>query len=203
MGSRFCGARVEDGHVAHLHEGHVQGPRDGGRGERQAVHGGLDLLQPLLVLHPEALLLVHHEQPEVPELHVLLDEPVRADGDVHVAGGDGRDGRLQLLRRAEAREHGDLHGKPGEAVREGLEVLLHEDRGRREQRHLLAAHHRLERGAQRDLRLAVPHVAADQPVHGNGGLHVALHLFDAAKLVLRLLVGEGRLELALPVGVRG
>ena len=70
-------------------------------------------------------------------------------------------------------------GKPREALLEGLEVLLHQDRGGRQQGHLLAAHHRLEGGAQGDLGLAVAHVPADQAVHGPRALHVPLHLLDA------------------------
>ena len=41
-----------------------------------------DCLQPLLVLDAEALLLVDDDQAEVLELHVLAEQPVRADDDV-------------------------------------------------------------------------------------------------------------------------
>ena len=51
--------------------------------------------------------------------------------------------------------------------------------GRRHQnRDLFAVHHRLERGANADLRLAEAHIAADQPVHGLGAFHVGLGLTD-------------------------
>ena len=43
---------------------------------------GAHLLDALLVLHAEALLLVDDEQPEVLELHVVRQQPVRADHDV-------------------------------------------------------------------------------------------------------------------------
>ena len=110
---------------------------------------------------------------------------------------------LQLPCRAKPGEHGDRDGKPGKALAERLVVLLHEDGGGSQERHLLSAHHCLERGPQGDLGLPVPDVPADQAVHGAGGLHVLLHFLDAAQLVLGLLVGKRRLELALPVGVRG
>ena len=42
--------------------------------------------------HAEALLFVHDQQAEVAELHVLREQPVRADDDVDLAGG-------QLLQR--------------------------------------------------------------------------------------------------------
>jgi hypothetical protein len=47
-------------------------------------------------------------------------------------------------------------------------MLLREDRGRHEHRDLLVVHHGLERGADRDLGLAVAHVAADQRSIGRG-----------------------------------
>ena len=80
-------------------------------------------------------------------------------------------------------------------------VLLGQDRGRHEQHHLLAVLHRLERGAQRHLGLAVADVAADQPVHRTRRLHVGLDHLDRVALVGRLGEREGVLEVALPVGV--
>ena len=56
-------------------------------------------------------------------------------------------------------------GKRGEAVLQRLEMLERQDGRRREHRHLLAVHDRLERGAHRDLGLAVADVAAQQAVH--------------------------------------
>src|SRR3546814_20798122 len=53
---------------------------------------------------------------------------------------------------------------------------------------------RLERRAHRDLGLAVADVAADQPVHRHGALHVALDLVDGRQLVGRLVEGERVLE---------
>ncbi len=80
-------------------------------------------------------------------------------------------------------------------------MLLREDRGRHQHRHLAALLPRLEGGAHRHLGLAVADVAADQAVHRLDVLHVLLHLDDRLELVGRLLVGERRLQLALPHGV--
>ena len=98
----------------------------------------------------------------------------------------------------EPAEHLHAHREVGEAGAEGLIVLHGEHRGGHQDRHLLAVHDRLEGGAQGNLRLAVAHVAADQPVHGLGPLHVPLHVADGLELVGRLVVREGRLELLLP-----
>ena len=81
---------------------------------------------------------------------------------------------------------------------EGEQVLLGQDGRRHEDGHLLAVLDRLERGAQRDLGLAVADVADDQPVHRPPAEHVGLDLLDAARLVGRLGVREALLQLALP-----
>ena len=115
----------------------------------------------------------------------------------------GHDGRL-LLRRLEARHHLDAHREVGEAVAEGAPVLLGEDRGGHEHRHLPPALHRLEGGADGDLGLAVAHVAHEEAIHGALALHVALHVVGGLALVGRVLEQERALELPLPgaVGVR-
>ena len=112
-----------------------------------------------------------------------------------------RQRRLLLLRGAEAREHLDLHRVVGQPLGEGAPVLLGEDGGRHQHRHLLAALHRLERRPHRDLGLAVPDVADEQPVHGPRLLEVALDVLGGLPLVGRVLVEEARLELALPARV--
>ena len=53
----------------------------------------LELLEPLLVLHAEALLLVHDHQAQIAELHVLREQAVGADGDIDLAFGQIRQRR--------------------------------------------------------------------------------------------------------------
>ena len=102
---------------------------------------------------------------------------------------------------AQARDHLDLDRELGEALPEGAEVLLRQDRGRHQHHHLLAVGDGLLGGAQRDLGLAVADVAADQAVHGALGLHVRLHRVDRLELVGGLPIGEGALEHQLPLAV--
>jgi hypothetical protein len=77
-------------------------------------------------------------------------------------------------------------------------MLRGQHRGRHEHRHLGARADGLERGTQRHLRLAVTHVADDQPVHRSVLLKVGLDLVRGTKLVGRLLVGKGSFHLRLP-----
>ena len=104
--------------------------------------------------------------------------------------GEAVEHRLDFLAGTEARQLGELHRQVGEAVGEGLEVLLGQQRGRRQHGHLLAVGERDERRAQRDLGLAEADVAADEPVHRLAGDDVLDHGLDRARLVGRFLEAE-------------
>ena len=151
--------------------------------------------------HAEALLLIHHQQAQILELHVLGQQPVGSHHHVHRALLQLLQDLLLLRRGLEAAEHLHLHREAGKAIDHGGVVLLHQNRGGREHRRLLAAHHGLEDRAQGHLGLAVTHIATEQAVHDLGLLHVALDVLDGGQLVRRLLVGEVVLKLPLPGGV--
>ena len=89
--------RLDDRHVADADERHVQRPRNRRRAHRQHVDLLLELLDLLLVADAEPLLFVDHEKPEIAELDVLRQQPMRADDDVDLAGGEIGE-RLLLLR---------------------------------------------------------------------------------------------------------
>ena len=161
----------------------------------------LQLLELLLVRDAEALLLVDDQQPQVAERDVLRQQAVRADDDVDLAGAELLQRLLLLGLRPEAAHHVDVHREAGEALAQRLQVLERQHGRRRQERHLLAVHDRLEGGPHRDLGLAVADVAAEQAVHRRRDLHVALDVGDRRLLVRRQLVLEGVLELLLPVRV--
>jgi hypothetical protein len=145
----------------------------------------------LLLAHAEAVLLVDDHQAEALEDHVLLQQTVGADDDVDLALREELQGLGLLLGRLEARQLGELDRPVGEAVGEGLVVLLGEQGGRAQHHHLLAVGHRDEGGAQRDLGLAEADVAAHQAVHRAAGFHVGHHRVDGGLLVGRGLEAEG------------
>src|SRR6266540_1083994 len=195
--------RGDDGEVAHPREAHVQRARDRGRGEGEDVDELAELLQPLLVRDAEALLLVHHDEPEIREGDVGGEEPVRADEDVHLPGGRLLQHPAHLVGGLHARDRLDADRVALEPLAEAPLVLRREDGGRDEDRHLLLREHGEHGGAHRHLGLPVADVAADEPVHRGGGgrarpllLHVAEHVLDGLRLIGRLLPGELRLELA-------
>ncbi len=151
----------------------------------------------------EALLFIYNEQTEVFEAHVLLDEAVGADDDIHAAFSQAEKDLALLLRGAEAGEHLHFNREGREALVEGAVMLLGEDGGGHQDGNLFAIGDGFEGGAQGHLGLAVAHVAADQAIHGAGVLHVGLDFFDHAQLVFGLNIGEAGFQLLLPGGVGG
>ena len=83
---------------------------------RQHVDAFSQLLDALLVRDAETLLLVDDEQAEIAEVHVLREQPVRADDDLDLARGEIVERRLLLRLRAEAADHVDAHRERGEAI---------------------------------------------------------------------------------------
>ena len=63
----------------------MQGTRDGGRTQREAVDIRLHLLEPLLIFNPEPLFFVNNHQSQIFKLHVFLNHAVRTDNDIKFA----------------------------------------------------------------------------------------------------------------------
>ena len=165
--------------VAQAFERHRQRARDRRGGQRQHVDLGAQRLQRFLLAHAEAVFLVDDDQAEALELDVLLQQLVRADDDVDLAFGQRLHVLRLLLRRAKARQFGDLD-RPSSAICakrsekvwkccSASSVVGHEHRD------LLAVADRDEGGAQGDFGLAEADVAADQAVHRLARAHVVDH----------------------------
>ena len=182
--------RGDCGKVAYALERHRECARDRRGGEGQHVDFGAQRLQLLLLAHAEAVFLVDDDEAEAGEFHVFLDQPMGADDDVDATFLQALQGRSLLLGGAEAGQLGDLHGPGGEAIAELEEMLFGQQRRRHQHRHLLAAHHRHERGAQGDLRLAEADIAADQAVHRPARAHVGDDRGDGGGLIGRFLEAE-------------
>ena len=194
--------RRDDAQVAGPHQGELQRPRDGRRGQGQRVHGRPQRLELVLHRHPELLLLVDDEQTQVLPLDPLSHDGVGADQDVNLPGLERLDRLGHLLAGLEAVDVIHLDRELLEPPGEAPEMLHREDGRRHEHRHLLAVRGRLEGRPDGDLRLAESDVSANQAVHRHLLLHVFLDRLRRRQLVRRVLVHEARLELGLEVGVR-
>ncbi len=155
---RRCGNNRQIAHAAHCH---IQGAWDRRGGQGQNVDVSAHRFDALLVAHPEAVLLVDNQQPQIFPLHVALQQLVSADQNINFAFAClFKDLRL-LFGAAKTRQHLNAHRPVGEAVAEVVEVLLGEEGSRHQHRHLLVVFHRKEGGAHRHFGFAEANVTAD------------------------------------------
>src|SRR5262249_47802006 len=124
-----------------------------------------------------------------------------ADYDVDLASFEIGKRLLLLGGRAEARQHIDARWKRSEAAFEGFEMLEGKNGRGRENRDLLAVADGFKSSAHGDLGLAITDISAEEAVHGDGALHIALDIGDGGLLVLGFLKLEGVFEFALEVAV--
>ena len=188
-------------HLTDASDGKLERARDGRCGHRKHIHVGSQRLEGLLVFYSKALFLVDDDESQMLEAHGTCDEPVGPDHHVDLSLGEALDHLARLRVGLETAQRSHFDGKRCKALRERVDMLLDEQRRGTQHRHLSAVLYRLEGRAHGDLCLAKTHVAANEPVHRDGLLHVGLHLVNGAQLVRRLNKSEGLLEFALPWGV--
>ena len=150
---------------------------------------------------PEALFLIDHHQTEVLEFHIRLDQPMRADHDIHRAGLQCCHGLGLLSLSPKPRQQFHAHRILGHALGKGVEMLLSQHGGGHQHSDLFAGHHRLERRTNGHLGFAETHVPADQSVHRLVALHILLGVINCLHLIICFLIHKRRLKLALPSGV--
>ena len=189
--------RGDDREVAHAGQRQLQRARDRRRAQRQHMHFGAQLLQPLLVADAEMLLLVDDQKAEIPELDRFAEQRMGADHDIDGAVREALLDLRQFLRRDQARGLRDIDRKAAKPFGEGLGVLPRQQRRRHHDRDLLAVERDREGRAQRHLGLAEADIAADQPVHRPAAFEVLQRGIDRAKLVFGFLIGKARAELVI------
>ena len=195
------GWSLNDAHVAGPHQRELEGARNGRGTHGERVDIDFHFAQFLLHGHAELLLLVHDEQSQVAELHGLADEFVCADDDVYLAGFEVGENLFRLLGTSSPREIVHADGHALQSGGERLVVLVGQYGGGHHDGHLLGVACCLESGADGHFGLAESHIAAHQPVHGAGLLHVGLHVVSGLQLVGRILVEETGLQFVLQVRI--
>ena len=169
---------------------HRDRSRDGRGGHHQVMRIGAGLLQRRPLTHAELVLLVDHHQPELGERHVLLDDRLRADHQIDLAGGDQLQQGGTLGGRQSAGKLGaaDLAGGQHPVERQGVLPGEHFRGGH--QRRLVSVGDRQQHGVDRHDRLAAAHVPLQQPVHRHRAGHVGRNLRDRLLLARRQLERE-------------
>ena len=174
---------------------HLQRARNRSGGQGEDVQLCPQLLEAFLVLHPEPLFLINHEEAQIAKLYVLLQEAMGADDDIQGPVRESTQARFLLSRVLKATEHPHLDREGREPLRKGLKMLLSQQCGGNHDGGLLVVHDSLEDGAHGDFSLAVTYVPANKAVHGLFRFHVPSHVLDRAKLIVCLLILESGIEL--------
>src|SRR5471030_2421750 len=175
--------RSDDRQVAHARHRHVQRARNRRGSQREDVDFTAQGLELFFLTDTEAVLFVDDHLPEVFYLHIVGQQFVGADNNVDLAFGQISDGGIHFLGRLETAHHFHAHRPVGEAVAEAVVVLLGEQGGRHQNRHLATAVHGDERSTHRYFGLAETDVAADQSVHRFGREHVGAYGVDGGLLI--------------------
>jgi hypothetical protein len=87
--------------------------------------------------------------------------------------------------RTKAAQHFDAHRVIEHALPEHFEMLLSQNRGRRQHGYLFAGHDRLERGAHGHFGFPETNVATDQAIHRSRTFHVDFRINDGLHLIRR------------------
>ncbi|MPM75635.1 hypothetical protein SDC9_122629 [bioreactor metagenome] len=152
--------------------------------------------------HPETLLLVYHHQTEILERHIALKQPVGTDQNVDSSGHGTPQCFALFGRRPEPGNHLDgnrIFCKPrGKTVK----MLLCQNCGRRNHRHLKPCGDHAERGHHGHFRLAESDVTAKQAVHRVFAGKIAFDLVHRSALVNGQLESRAVLERQLLIILR-
>src|SRR4029077_13079443 len=138
------------------------------------------LFQPFLMDDPEAVFLVHDYQAQIFELDILLQQPVRSDQDIDAPLGGLWENLRYFLRGQETTYHFNTHRMIAKPMAKRLEMLLRQNRCRRQHRDLLTTLHSEKSGPHGHFSLAIADVAADQAIHRLSALHAGQGLVDGA-----------------------
>ncbi|OPZ69204.1 MAG: hypothetical protein BWY83_02050 [bacterium ADurb.Bin478] len=138
--------------------------------------------------HAEFVLFIDDQQTQILELDIGGEQAMRADDQVHLARFEPLDDLPLRSRLAKSIEHLDANRVGLQSFAEGDKMLLRQNRGRHQDRHLFTVIQSLKGGAHRHLGFAKPHIAADQPIHGNRLFHILFNILYRSELVLGLFV---------------
>ena len=152
------GRSGNDRQIAHTAHRHIQRTRNRRGGQGQDIDVGAHRLDALFMAHAEAVLFINNQQAEIAQLNVRLQQFMGADKNIDFPFRDLLEDLRLLFGATKAREHLDAHRPVGEAIAKVIEVLLGEQGGRHQHRHL---------------RFAEADIAAHQTVHRQRLTHIA------------------------------
>ena len=126
---------------------------------------------------------------------------MRADDNVDLARFEIANDFPLLFGGDEAAEHCDCDRESGKPLFERFVVLITQNRRGGQHRDLFAVADRLEGCAHGDFGLAITDITADEAIHRQRRLHIALDVRNRGQLVRRLIVLKPFFEFLLPLGI--
>ena len=172
--------------------------RNRSRCQGQNIYICLHLLDLFLMGDAKPLFLIYNQQTELLKCHILGQQPMCSDHDIHLAGFQISNRLPNLLRCTETTQQPDLDRKFLHTFFKCIIMLLCKDRSRHKISNLSAIVYCLKCRTDRNLGLTKAHITTDQTVHNLAALHVCLCLCDRFLLVIRFLIREHFLKFLLP-----
>ena len=193
---------LKQGDIANAGEGHVQSSRDGGRRQCEHINVRVARFEHLLMVDPEALFFVDHEQAQIAELQFFREHAVRADKNVNRTIFHITQNLLSFLSADKARQQAHAQREVFQTLSEAIQMLLGQHGGGDEHGPLQAIHDALEERPEGHFCFAEANIAAEQAIHNLGRLHIGLDFADCPQLIFRLRIGESFFKLFLPDRIR-
>jgi hypothetical protein len=182
-------SQLRNVHVAEI--GENQGARDRGGGQHQEIDRFALARQCQPLMHAETVLFVDDGEREIVERHVVLEQRVRADGQIDIARSQCRQNFSAFAAALPAREDSNTDAGGGREPRDGGKMLARQNLGRRHQRRLAAGLDHRCGGKECHHGLARADVAVEQAQHAIGLGEIGNNVGDRALLRRRERIGQG------------
>ena len=189
-------------HIPDSDQTHVKSSRNRRRCQSQDIDILFHLLNLFFVGNTKALFLIDDQQSQIFKLHIFGQHPMGADQDIHQTFFQILDRLFLLTGGTEPAQKVHAHRKILHPLYKCIVMLLCKDRGRNQINHLFSLLDRLKCHTDRNLRLPIAHISADQPIHDLRALHILLCRLDRLQLILRLFKWKHLFKFPLPYRIR-
>ena len=202
-GKPVAGRLLQHAHIPDPHQRHMQCPGDRCGRKRKHIHIIFDFLYFFLMSHAETLFLINDQKSQILKLNIRRKDPVGPDDNIHLPLAQILHRFLLLRRRAEAGHQINPYRKVLQSLGKGIIVLLGQDGGRHQKRHLLPVLDSLKRRPYSYFCLSIAHIPANQTIHNTVAFHILFRSRNGGKLIIRFLKGKAFFKLLLPYRIFG
>ena len=148
--------------------------------------------------HAETLFLIDDQKSKVFVNDIFCQKPMGSDDNVNCAFSQFFHRLPVFFRRSQTGKHPHFDAVITHSLDKRIVMLARKNRRRHKNSHLLTIHNGFECRTDRDFRLSISDIPADQAVHCLDTFHVFFRIFDRVQLILRLLIRKDLFKFALP-----